>query len=198
MPVIAVGVLLVLAGFLTVSAAAKTVRPGPAAAALVELGLPVSATRVTVAAGVAVEAVVGAGVMVLPHSLIAQSACIALFASFALAGALALRSGSAIECGCLGTLHRSSLGWAQVLEFALVLPGVIFVGRFAPAWSVQTGLAMFFVVQMAACCLLLAILAPDWWRVRRDRISLARARVDERGFASPLAPAPGDVNVSTA
>lgn len=181
---VAVGVLLVLAGFLVVSAAAKAIRPGPAAAALVELGLSPLAARVAVTAGVTVEAAVAGAIVVWPHALAAQAAYAALFGVFAVFGTLSLLTGRAVTCGCFGAIRGSTLGWVQLFQLALVVPSVIVVAWFAPRWSVETGLGVFLLVNVAAGGVLLALSSPTWWRIRRDRVSLGRvqAYVSQNGW----------------
>jgi hypothetical protein len=163
-----------------VSAAAKAVHPGAAAEALVEFGWSWGAAKVAVFAGVATEAAVATAMALWPRVTAAQVSCVALFGAFALVAVLSLQTGRAAECGCLGALRRSTLGWTQILQLAIVVPAVIFVGRFAPAWSSQTGLGALFGVQIAASGLLFALLSPVWFGIRRDRVSLGAARVSAR------------------
>ncbi len=185
MSVVAVGVLVGLAGFLIVSAAAKAVHPRAAAAALASSGVPRHAAHVAVFVGATAEAAVAAGVVLWPHSRLAQAACLALFGTFAVAGGFALWTGRAVECGCLGALRRSTLGWAQIVQLAVVVGAVGMIARHAPAWSAATGAGAFFLVQVAAAALLVAHAARTWRRIRRDRISLAsvRAQTRELGLA---------------
>lgn len=180
MTVFATGVLGVLGGFLIVSAVSKAVRADLAIAALADFGLPSRLAHVVVAASVAIETAVGAALVLRPHALEARVAYLSLFAVFAALGLLAVQRGRVVECGCFGMLHRSTLGWGQILQFALAVPAVIVVGRFAPAWSWQRGFGSLFVVQLAVGTLLLAYTGPVWWRIRRDRVSLAAARVMAR------------------
>lgn len=180
----AVAVLLIIVGFLVLSAAAKAIHRRTAADALIELGLARRAARAGVAAAAAMEAAVATAITLWPHTVAAQVACLLLFGAFAVVAARALRLGRAIECGCLGALHRSTLGWTQIVQFTLVVPSVIIVGRFGPTWSAETGLGAFFGVQVVVGSLLLLYLSPVWWRIRGDRVSLAsvQAYVREAGW----------------
>lgn len=189
MAVLGIALLALLAGVVFVSSAAKAVRPGQATAALAELGLPMRLARMAVAAGIIGEEAVGCGLVSRPHAPEAQLAYVGLFALFALLGLLALHHGRTIDCGCLGTLRRMTLGWAQIVQLAIVVPAVVVVGGFAPHWSLQTGLGVLLVLQSAVAALLLASALPVWWRIRRDRVSLAAARVMARrlGWATVAA-----------
>jgi hypothetical protein len=180
MTVLSISVLGMLAGVVFVSAAAKAVRPGRATAALGELGFHRRLARVAVAAGIVGEEAVGCGLVVRPHARDAQLAYVGLFAAFALLGLLALRRGRVIDCGCLGTLRRTTLGWPQLVQLAVVVPAVVVVAGSAPDWSLQTGLGVLLVLQSATGALLLALASLVWWRIRRDRVSLAAARVMAR------------------
>jgi hypothetical protein len=189
MNVLSISLLDMLAGVVFLSAAAKAVRPRPATAALAELGFPTRLARVAVAAGIVGEEAVGCGLVVRPHARDAQLAYVGLFAAFALLGLLALRRGRVIDCGCLGTLRRMTFGWPQLVQLAAVVPAVVVVAGSAPDWSLQTGIGVLLVLQSATAALLLAWASPVWWRIRRDRVSLAAARVMARrlGWASVAA-----------
>jgi hypothetical protein len=178
--VLSIALLGLLAGAVFVSAAAKAVRPGQATTALAELGLPTRLARVAVVAGIVGEETVGCGLVLRPHARDSQLAYVGLFALFALLGLLALRRGRVIDCGCLGTLRRMTLGWPQIVQLAVVVPAVVVVAGSAPDWSLQRGFGVLFALQAAVAALLLASVLPVWWRIRRDRVSLAAARVMAR------------------
>lgn len=182
---VAVGLLIIVAGFLQISAASKAIHPSTASRALLGLGLPGRVAHFIVPAGVAAEETVAAAILLWPRAPGAQMACVALFGAFALVAAFALRRGDAVECGCFGALHRSKLGWAQVVQFTLVVPSIILVSLFAPDWSTQTGLGVLFVVHVAAGAALLSFLSPVWWRIRRDRRSLGSVQAHLRQAGSP-------------
>jgi methylamine utilization protein MauE len=182
---IAVGASLIIGGFLSVSAAAKAIHPSAAAAALIELGLQRRTAHLCVAMGVVLEVGIAAVIVLWPRAPEAEAACVALFGAFAFVAALALRSGRSIECGCLGSLHRSTLGWTQVVQFALVMPSMIMVGSFAPVLSIRTGLELLFAVQVAASALMLGHVFQAWWQIRRDRISLGAVQAYVRRAGWP-------------
>lgn len=196
MPWIAVGASLVIAGYLIVSATSKAIRPEIAAAALTELGLRTRDARVAVAVAVALELAVAAAIVLWPHSFGAEAGCASLFGVFALLAMLAARSGRSIECGCLGSLHRSVLGWTQILQFGVVTASMVVLRTFAPALSLLTGLGLLLAVEAAASALILLYLFQSWWQVRRDRISLASVRAYVRRSGWPeLVVADGEVGV---
>jgi Methylamine utilisation protein MauE len=196
MSVFAVSLLLILATLLTVSAASKLAQPAIATRALVELGLRPSAAGVIVAGVIVMEETIAAALVLWPHALASQAAGIALFGGFALVAAVAIRGGRAVDCGCFGALRRSRLGWLQILQFIAVTPGVIFAGRFAPVWDIQSGVVVLLSVHMAVATLLFAPMCKAWWRIRRERVSLGSARIHLRRVAPPrteLAEAGGGV-----
>jgi len=90
--------LLLAAGLLVVSGAAKLRTPGPATSALRELGVP--GAQWAVPAGAAAELAVAAAILVRPRQ--GAVAASVLFALFALLVAAQLRRGSTRSCGCLG------------------------------------------------------------------------------------------------
>lgn len=113
-----------------------------------------------------------AAIVLWPASPVAQGLCLTLFGFFGIAAVLALLSGRAIECGCMGALHRSKLGWPQVAQFALVAVSVAFVAQHSPKWGSTTAAAVLFAVVVATAGVLLAFAVPAWWRVRRARRSI--------------------------
>jgi hypothetical protein len=185
--VLDVVLLVTVAGLLTVSALAKALQPRLAAAALVDLGVPPRLARASVFAVVVLEGVVAAALVVWPKRLEAQAACVAVFFGFALVGALALHTGRVVDCGCFGALHRSTLGWTQILQFAVVAPSVLVTGRWAPLWDERTGLSLVTLVLVAVSTGLVAYLAPMWWRIRRERSSYDRVREYVRRARLPAA-----------
>jgi hypothetical protein len=191
MSIIAVASLLIVAGYLTVSAAAKAVDTRAATAALADFGLATAIAQFAVRTLVVIELTVASVLVLWPHALAAQASCVTLFGMFALFGALALRRGRSIECGCMGALHRSTLGWPQIVQFAAVVGIVFVVGGFAPSWGVRTGIAVLFSLEVAAAGMLLAHLSRIWWRIRLARVSLAHTRAVARrlGWTATL-PAP--------
>jgi Methylamine utilisation protein MauE len=184
--VVALGVMITIAGVLTVSAAAKAAHPGPAAQALVQLGLSRRFAPALVGLGVAVETLVAAAIVVWPREGAAQLGCLALFGTFAALAVLAIVRNQELECGCFGTVYHSRLGWTQLVQFAVVSFGLATLVAFAPSLSVRNGLAVLLIAQLAACAFLLASLVPAWWQVRRDRVSLSsyRAYARELGLAA--------------
>jgi hypothetical protein len=170
--VIAVALLLVVAGFLVVSAVAKAIHPNAATAALLELGVSQGLARSGVAGAVVLEAATASAFVMWPRTFNAQLACIALFGGFALVGAVAIGSGRKVECGCFGSLHRTTLGWTQILQFALLAPSVILVGRYIPEWTDQMGLAVLTCVLVGVSSVLVVRVLRPWWQISRDRISL--------------------------
>lgn len=177
---VAVALMLTLAALLLISAATKAVHPAVTRTALVEFGLPREAAGGLVAAGVITESGVAVALVLSPHNVLALAACLILFGVFGAVAAVALKSGRRIECGCFGGLHRSVLGWTQVVQFALVVPSVLVVSRFAPNWNLTTGLVVLLGTQVAVGWVLLSRASADWRRVRRDRVSLSSARAAVR------------------
>jgi hypothetical protein len=190
---VAVIALVGVSGLLIVSAAAKAARPAIAGRALIELGMPGDFARVLVSLAVAAEQASAGALVLWPQARLAQGLCLALFATFALIGALALRSGRVIECGCYGSLHRSTLGWTQIVQLPVVAACLITIDRFLPTWDLRTGAALLWLLQVVAAVLLLARLAPVWWRIRRDRNSLGSVKryVQKAGWPEFLEPVTG-------
>lgn len=173
MTALASALVLLVAVFLLLSAAAKAASPGAATAALIGLGFERGLARFAVGITTAAEAVAAVGLVLWPDSLVAQALCLMLFGLFGIAALLALLSGRAIECGCMGAIHRSKLGWPQLAQFALVGTSVAFVAQYPAAWGRPTAAAVLFAVVVATATVLLAIAVPTWWRVRRARTSIA-------------------------
>lgn len=173
MTAVASALLVLLAVLLFVSAAAKAFNPAAATEALVGLGLKSWPARAAVSITTAAEAVGATAIVLWPGSPIAQALCLTLFGLFALAALLALSSGRVIDCGCMGALHRSKLGWPQLAQFALVAMSVAFVAQHPPEWGRTTAAAVLFAAIVVSATVLLAFAVPAWWRVRSARRSIA-------------------------
>jgi hypothetical protein len=173
MTALATALVVALAGFLFLSAAAKAATPRSATAALIAFGVGRRPARAAVGAASALEAAAAAAIVLRPSAGAAQALSVALFGLFGVAGLLGMLSGRAIECGCLGALHRSTLGWQQLVQFALVAATIAIVSRYPPVWELKTGLALLFALVAGTGAVLLAFAARPWARVRSARISLA-------------------------
>jgi len=169
---IAVGVAALLAGYLLLAAATKAVHPRTSISALVAFGAPKRVAGLAVALAIAIEVCAAFGLLLRPAALVTQATVLTLYLVFALLGLLALTQGRRVECGCLGGLHRSTLGWAQLAELIIVVPALAVVARYHPASGARQALPILFAVEAAVGALLLAHAAPSWWRIRRDRVSL--------------------------
>lgn len=173
MTLLAASAVLGLGGWLFASAAAKAVSPRAANAALRALGVANRPARVAAVLATAGEAAAAASIVLWPAARAAQLACLSLFGLFAVTGALALRTGRAIECGCMGALRRSTLGWAQIVQFGIVALALGLVRTHGSPWSPGSGATLLFALVVTTGFVLLAFAAPPWWRTRRARVSLA-------------------------
>jgi hypothetical protein len=168
-----VALLVVAGGFLFISAAAKAVTPRPAMAALVGFGLPPGPARIAVGAMTAVEATIGASIVLFPASGVTHVLCLTLFGVFAVVGLLAILSRRHIQCGCMGALHGSKLGWHQLGQFGVVAVMIGFVRLYPPRWDAEPAASVLFALLVGTAGVLLAFAAAPWWRVQRARTSLA-------------------------
>jgi|SRR5581483_1202089 len=191
MAIVADCLLLVIATFLLFSAAAKAVSLEAAVGALTDLGIPRPYAQVGASLATSAEASVAVGIALWPGALLVQLACIVLFAAFAVAGAFALWIGRPIDCGCFGSLRRSSLGRTQVLEFAVVAPAVLLSARLGPGWTTKSGVTVLFAAELVVFAVLLSVLLPRWRRLRTERLSLYAARAAARRLGSTVTRAPG-------
>lgn len=170
---VATVLLVLLAVLLFASSAAKALSPAAATAWLIGLGLGGGPARIAVGITTTAEAVAAAAIVLWPASPVAQALCLTLFALFGIAGLLALLTGHAVECGCMGALHRSKLGWPQLAQFGLVAISIAVVARYPPVWNSTTAAAVLFGVLVATATALLAFAVPAWSRIRRARTSIA-------------------------
>lgn len=184
---------LIMAAFLMLSAVAKAAQPALAAKAVEQLGLRPTLARLAVRASIAAEVGVAFGIVLYPRSVITESACTCLFGLFAYIAVLALRSGRSIECGCMGGLHRSKLGWPQIAQSLVAVTLSILLHRYGVAWGLRTNLAALVALELAIVGALVVKLAHSWIRLRRDRVSLSSSRLIARrlGWSTPLSPASG-------
>jgi hypothetical protein len=185
---VATALLVLLAVFLFVSAAAKAVSPAGATAALVGIGLEGGPARTAVRTITTLEAVAAAAIILWPDSRVAQALCLTLFGLFAIGGLLAVLSGRTTECGCMGALHRSKPGWAQLAQFVLITISVAIVAQQPPAWDSSTAAAVLLTAVVATATVLLAFAVPAWWQVRRARISIAAVADLIRRVSGDMAP----------
>ncbi|HEV7564751.1 MAG TPA: MauE/DoxX family redox-associated membrane protein [Microbacteriaceae bacterium] len=172
--------LFVLATYLTVSAVAKVVHPRAAKHVLVRYGANHVMAARSVVATILAEGYVALGLLIQPRSLAVLGACACLFAAFAALGLVALRGGETLDCGCLGALADPRLGWPQISQFCVVVP-VLFLARDAAPRLVGTGIALeVFGVVIASSIIFLARAVHPVLALRRDRVSLDRARTRTR------------------
>ena len=189
--IVAVALLLLVAVVLMISSAGKVVRPGEAMRPLVEIGVARPLALLVVALSIAVEQGVATSLIAWPRAVEARVAALALFSIFAIVGVTALAAGRTIECGCFGSLHRSALGWPQIVQFIVAAPILIAGGQFAPRWPAPgTSLASLLMAQATVCLTLLMAGVRTWMRLRRNRISYARtsisaARLSQVGAGVP-------------
>ncbi|HVL97035.1 MAG TPA: MauE/DoxX family redox-associated membrane protein [Solirubrobacteraceae bacterium] len=160
-----------IAVVLTASAAGKLVAPAPARGFVRQvLGAPGGAAAVV--AGLAVsEALLAVALTVAPGTptLLAAGT---LFAAFAALGLHQLATRSRIECGCLGALSSTRVGWPQVLQLPLVL-ALLVAASALPRAGTTEGVAWLVAAELGACALLLAGAARPWRAVRAQRLSLS-------------------------
>lgn len=143
------GLLVALAAFLFMSAGAKAASPRGATSALIGLGLERRLAGVAVGVATSVEATAATAIVLWPDALLAQVLCVTLFGLFGMAGVFALLSGRKIECGCMGSLYRSALGWPQLAQFALVAFTIALMGRDPPGWDLSTAVAVLLALLVA-------------------------------------------------
>lgn len=175
--IVASGLLLLVALVLMVSAAAKAARPAAPTSVLLDIGVGRGLALVLVALSVTVEQLVAAALVMWPAVLEVRMVALALFSLFALLGATALAARRSIECGCFGNLHRSALGWSQIVQLIGVAPILLVGGRFAPGWpTTSAGLAVLLMAQVAVSLALLMAGGSTWMRLRRYRKSYAGTR----------------------
>ncbi len=185
MIVLKIAAMVVLAGALAVAATAKIAQPRRAAQSLATgLGLQRRLSITLAIAGALAEEAVATSLVLWPDAPETQAGCIALFGLFAALGIWALESGREIECGCFGALRQSTLGWPQVLQLAIVAPGVVLVPRYTPAISTEAAVSLLFLIHLLAAGVPLMRLSRSWWRIRRDRISLGGVQAHLAGQVS--------------
>jgi hypothetical protein len=173
MTAVAVTLLVLVATLLFVSAGAKALSPRVAAAALVELGLFPKLALAAVQVAIAIEATTSVLIVLKPGAVLTDALALSLFGVFAVTGLVVLSTGRSIECGCMGRLHSSRLGWLQLEEFTIVAITITIVTVYPPGWDSATAAAVLFAVIVATATAFLAFATPLWWQVRRARTSLA-------------------------
>lgn len=168
--------LVLLAVFLSLSAATKTFARKKPQQALQELGVPAVIAVGVVTVSVPAEWLLSGAVVLAPRSAIVETCVAAAFGAFALVGCLALVRRRRIECGCFGAIRTGRLGVQQLGQLPFALSIAFLAMPNAPRLAPLNLIVVLLLVELLAAAVVLSSFLPTWRALRLTRASLASAR----------------------
>jgi hypothetical protein len=172
MTVLATALALAMAGVLMWAGLEKLRDLNPAVSTIRGIGLPHRLARRGAIVIATAEIAVALGLVFAPQSTWTLTCLAALTATFACAGALALRRDEPIRCSCFGSGGTGWLGWAQIAALPPWLAAGLTVRLGTPdPLPLPTGAGRFMAVALALACLRAYPLTKAWLAARDDRRS---------------------------